>query len=552
MLYFIPAWYSGDGWREDEQCWYRRRTRTETDDTVKQIQLFQRNPICPYRILLLSHAPNFRHFLHRQGTFRVPYWSVFDAIQEVRRRKQALFSFRDLAWPGDVEFLYTPFTILARRAGERYASVEFGEYGNLIRVDLYRDGALSRQNLYDDRGFLSCTCVYEGGERVYDQYMTDKGVWKLRHFADGSVRVNPESCRYLTGAPEAEARLPFRKTAYASMEEVVGEVLEAFLRTTGREDLFCAAAHPRHLPLLDRLLADRRRVYSVFGNRLPPGCGREALSRGDCLVADSEETLEILSREACLASVEKRHIPPYDTRIEPGISQQLRVQKILLPVDHLPGKTLEAAVRAMAAYLRGNGKARVCLFTRNAALGWEDELLARVRELLERSGYPPEWAGKAARRDAEVLPDAGDRIPVMFTVEQCVDELSVNKCVREQRLLVDLADRPDLFLQILCVGVGIPQIVRTATEYLRPGENGRINREISRLGEDLAYYLDSLRNWNQAAIRSYELGETHTAQNLIDLWKEVIDHVEGGTGAAAGEDGLQQDGGDLGAGGVVL
>ena len=50
MLYFIPAWYLKNEWKEDEQFWYARRMKTETDDTVKQIQLFQRNSICEYKI----------------------------------------------------------------------------------------------------------------------------------------------------------------------------------------------------------------------------------------------------------------------------------------------------------------------------------------------------------------------------------------------------------------------------------------------------------------------------------------------------------------------
>ena len=129
MLYFIPAWYLKNEWKEDEQFWYRRRMKTETDDTVKQIQLFQRNSICEYKILLLSYAPNFRHFLHRQGVFRVPYWSVFDAIQEVRRKKQAILSFHSLNWPRDIEFIYTPFSIIAMLNQERYAQIEFGEIG---------------------------------------------------------------------------------------------------------------------------------------------------------------------------------------------------------------------------------------------------------------------------------------------------------------------------------------------------------------------------------------------------------------------------------------
>ena len=536
MLYFIPAWYSENSWREDEQFWHKRRMRAQTDDTVKQLQLFQRNRICEYKILLLSHAPNFRHFLHRQGIFRVPYWSVFDAVQEVRRKQQVLFSFRDLSWPEDVDFFYAPFSVFARRNGERYANIEFGEYGNPIEIDLYKNGKLCRKNFYDDRGFLSCISVYKNGERSCDQYLTEKGIWKLCHFADGRVAVNPKDNQYLISAAEGEERFSFLKSSYASMEEVIEEVFAAFLRATRRWDVFCVAAHGQHLALSDRLLADRKTIFSVFENRL--GGDRralEALAHGDYIVTDTEENLEAFSGEKSLENVVKVNIPPYVTRIEPGISQQLPVQKILFPVDHLPAETLSAAITAMAAYLKRNQRARVHLFTRNMSFGRDEKLLAQVREILERRGYPPGWAGKDGENEAEVMLDTEDRVPVLFVVEQRVDELETSKCVREQRVLVDLAEKPDLFLQILCVSVGVPQILKNATEYMQPGKNGRVNRDISRLGEDLAYYLESLSNWNQAAIRSYELGKTHTTQNLIDLWKEVIVHIESGTGIAAGK-----------------
>ena len=93
MLHFIPAWYQQDLWCENEQSWTKRRMHTEFDDTVKQVQLFHRNRFYPYQIMLLSFAPNFRHFLHRQGIFHAPYWSCFDAVQEVRREKSRAFVF---------------------------------------------------------------------------------------------------------------------------------------------------------------------------------------------------------------------------------------------------------------------------------------------------------------------------------------------------------------------------------------------------------------------------------------------------------------------------
>lgn len=124
MLYFIPAWYQKNQWRENEQNWHVRRMHTEFDDTVKQIQLFQRSGAYPYRILLPGFSPNFRHFLHRQGVYRAPYWSCFDAIQEVRRRKTMVLSFHDLKWPAGVEFVYSPFVVVAFLKGEKYAQIE--------------------------------------------------------------------------------------------------------------------------------------------------------------------------------------------------------------------------------------------------------------------------------------------------------------------------------------------------------------------------------------------------------------------------------------------
>lgn len=537
MLYFIPAWYLKNEWKEDEQFWYSRRMKTETDDTVKQIQLFQRNSICEYKILLLSYAPNFRHFLHRQGVFRVPYWSVFDAIQEVQRKKQAVLSFHNLNWPRDVEFIYTPFSIIAMLNQERYAQIEFGEYGNPIQVNLYRDGQISRKNIYDDRGFISCTSVYENGSRAYDQYLTEKGVWKLCHFADGHVVVNPRSNQYLICTPKIQKQVPFSKNTYGSMEEVIEEVFKEALETTKYADMFCTAVHPQHLGLLGRLLAGRKTCFSVFENRFPLDGNQaavEILSQGDYIVTDSEENLAMVSRQKGLENTAKKSIPPYDTRIDPGISQQLNVQKILFPMDHLPEGILEGAVKQLAAYLEKNKDARVHLFTRNAEFNRADILLKEVREILRRSDYPPEWARKEDSNKSENPLDEEDQIPILFIVEQCVDELSVNKCVREQRLLVDLADTPDLFLQISCVSMGVPQVLRTATRYMRPGKNGRINKDLTKLGEDLEYYLESLGNWNEAVIQSYELGKTHTTQYLIKQWKEVIVSIGKSTGIAAG------------------
>ena len=268
MLYFIPAWYQQNKWCESEQYWYSRRMKTEFDDTVKHIQLFHRSGAYPFQILLLSFAPNFRHFLHRQSAFHAPYWSCFDAIQEVRRKKIRMFSFHNLSWPEHIEFVYSPFAMIAMLQGEKYAQVEFGEDGNPIKVDIYQNGLLSRRNIYDDRGFVSGTIVYEREIPYYQDYLTDTGIWKLRvFFSDGHVEVNPKCPNYLLQYQDVEKVNQFNKKSYGCIDEVIHEVFTSYLKLTGEQDMFCVAVHALHNDMLQEILKDKKMILSFYGER---------------------------------------------------------------------------------------------------------------------------------------------------------------------------------------------------------------------------------------------------------------------------------------------
>ena len=83
------------------------------------------------------------------------------------------------------------------------------------------------------------------------------------------------------------------------------------------------------------------------------------------------------------------------------------------------------------------------------------------------------WAAEEKRpTGAENNLDDGEQIPVRFFVEQCVDELSVSKCMREQRLVVDMRNMTEVYLRINAISVGIPQIIRKKTQFVEHGKNG--------------------------------------------------------------------------------
>lgn len=531
MLHFIPAWYQQDNWWENEQKWYVRRMHTEFDDTVKQIQLFQRNGSFPFQILLLGFSPNFRHFLHRQSVFRAPYWSCFDAIQEIRRRKAAVLSFHNMKWPPHMEFIYTPFAAIALREGEKFAQIEFGEDGNPIQIDMYEKGQLCRRNLYDDRGFVSSTILYQGERAVRQDFLMENGAWKLRLFpGDGHVEVNPRYPRYQLSYQDYERAGVFRQLSYDSLEQVIREVLLSYLGMTEEEDLFCVAMHGQHTRLLKEALAQKKTILSFFGDRCLPDRqpeAREMIEKADYIITDSRENSKRIKAWAGAMAGNVTDISPYDTRVDFGISQQLDVQKILVPVDGMEEGKLGELVQTLGKYLPSNANARVHLFTRLADYNRKRRLLEQARRALSAAGLPEGWAGEEEDGQFFAENDLGEleRLPVLFQVEQCVDELSVSRCMREQRVLVDMRAVPELYLQIAALSMGIPQIVGTRTQFVKQGRNGIILQDMGKLPAALRFYLDNLVNWNDAKVCSYVLGKRYTTDVLMEKWREVIKSI---------------------------
>lgn len=518
MIYFIPAWYQNNEWCENEQIWYIRRTYTEFDDTVKHVQLFQRNDAYPYQILLLSFAPNFRHFLHRQGVYHAPYWSCFDAIQMIRKKKSGIVSFHDFSWPDGIEFMYTPFAVVARLRGKKYAQVDFGEDGNPIQIDIYRNDRVYRRIVIDDRGFIAARIIFDKEKPFYQEYLTEDRIWKLRCFqSDGHVEINPESANYLLVYRDKEQIKTFSRLLYDSLDQVVQEVLISYLNLTEENSLFCMAVHERHIRLLHEALKGRKTIFSFFSDRYHIEGNKEAqdmIEEADFIITDSRDNLNKIRRQVRKALKNGIAVTPYDFRMAPGDSQRLDVQKILVPVDDIDNEILADVIGLLGEYISKNEKIQVYLFTRKGDGGRKQQILSQTRIYLKQAGLEEKLVS-----DTVATPDT------RFFVEQCVDEMAVSNCVRQQRIIVDMRNSPELYLQIMALSVGIPQIVRRWTEFIEERRNGIVLKKLDGLPEALDYYLNGLSNWNEALIRSFEIGREYTAQELINAWKGVIEFI---------------------------
>lgn len=503
MLYFIPSWYADGAWNEREQAWYKRREHVEFDDIVKHVQLFHRKNLAPYTLMLLSYTPNFRHFLHRNSIYLASYWSCFDAIQGVTVRRMQPFSYRHLQWPDQVEFIYSMFAVLAMHNGERYAKVEFGEDGNPFEVILYHSNAVIRKDVYDDRGFLSSRIYYEHGKPSYQEYLNQTETWVMRRFwEDGHLEINPDVEGYVLQHAGVTQIHPFGALRYDGLEQLLGEVLRAYLSHTTGEDAFCVAAHSLHMGLLQEVLADRNVILSLFEERHKLDLLTSQSFQGvRHLICDSQEGRAKL-RERWPDLPPCTVITPFDTRPDFGISQQIAVKKILVPVDGLDASMFAFVVEQLAQYMAVWTDTRVCFFTRDSIYNRKQVLMSQASAVLSQ----------------EIVDEC-------FSVEQCVDEFSTSRCMREQRLMVDFRPMQDIYLRVQGISSGIPQILLYPSEFVRSGENGVILDDKSQLLEAVVYYLEDLSHWNHAMVCAYEMSREFDTNQQIQSWREVLDHI---------------------------
>lgn len=565
-------------WCENEQQWYKRRLKSEFDETIKQITLFHRNVDRPYRILALGYSPNFRHFLHRQGMYRSKYWSCFDAIAQVRRKKVAVLSYHDIKWPKGLEFVYSPFSIIALQGDIKYAQVEFGEDGNPISIDMFEDGKICRRNYYDDRGFVSSTVIYESGIEQYQDFLMENGIWKIREYKnDGHVVVN-QTCPNYDVVPDAKngkagepVEMRFSKAEYDSLEAVIEEVFASYVNLTRQNDNFFVAMHPLHIRVAEHVLKGKRVIATFFENRFDftqTSQAADFLEHAENIITDSDYTTKLIMKNlsgsndinsdlqagsaqetgemaADKISVNSEpvrlhitDIPPYDTRMDFGISSQLRVQNILVPVDGLTEDAFAWIIKELADYLTINDLARVHFFTRDASWGHEDAIKNNTVKLLDSMGYDSRWVtgdgeaalgfgGRGADTFAENEPEDIEKpVEQRFFVDVCVDERDISKCINEQRVILDMRGTMDVFVYVTAISKGVPRISMSADQFLIPGKNGMVIDDFSDIGRCLTYYLDSFENWNQALVECYELGQKYTTSVLLKKWRKVLNFSE--------------------------
>lgn len=520
MYYFLPAWYRGDqSWDSREQIWFRQNQHG-FDDTINQVRMFTRSEQTA-ALLVPVYFPNLRHFAYQQGIYEVPRLAVFDYLQGIPADLSVVnLDYHDFTWPADANYVYNPFTVTVFSQAQRYAQIAMGPEGNMIMMDLFKDNQRYRQLDFDDRGFVSRVSDYNAQQQLVRQaYLDHRGNEQFYVAEDGRVHI------------VGGAHLARHQGIYPDLRSLITEQFTQFVRDQVHpDDLVIAAADPFHDQMLGKVIPNDQLVLSYFGDRADLAAADEAALAQHALltIADSNHN------QSQLAQVGARtlQLPPLDTRLSLGISNQERLLKIMLLIDGLSPAALRAVLTIIMTVMNENDLIDLTLLTfqnfqrHEEVTDLVDELNAQL-ELTDHYTFNQVQAEEAENQLADDLDAAreGERERDIHLVAVS-SEPQLIQVVHTTRLLIDLSAQPDVFLQIAGISAGIPEILRAESLYVEDGKNGRLlNNVTTDLGPAIHFYLDGLKNWNAALVYAANKIADYTSGRIVKRLQQAIDEA---------------------------
>lgn len=520
MYYFIPAWYGSERrWHADLIPWHSSYFRFEFDDTLNQIRLFQKQEL-QAKLLVLSYQPHLRYFLHRQGVLETEVYSIFDDLQDFHDLHTQVLNLRDIEWDSDCQFLYSPFAIIVQKKGKKYAQIEHGVEGFISDIRYFDpNGQMSKRYIMDDRGFVSSVIYFEDGQAMYQDYLDPKGIWRFREYIqeEGRIEINPIFA------------YRFKLLNYRNMEHLVAEFFDKYLKKNQKkQDIFIIPSHPYHDQFIfDHIPSGNPKILSLFINRNSQNTFRElsvSIERASLVLVDREDSLQLLQELYPELSNKFYHLSSFDTRLRLGRSQTRKTSFIYYQLNFKEGID-EEGIYQILDFVSKTKDVELIFGT----FATDEERLEQFEDLIQKiiqERIDSQSLEKDAGYGDSENPLEDNKVEELrYQVVNMNDELDLIKTLEFVRLIVDLSKLPHLYTQIAGISAGLPQINRVRTVYVDHLKNGYLISDLSELQKAIHYYLDTLKEWNQALIYSVEKIKEHTGQMFLEKLQNWIGEI---------------------------
>ena len=162
--------------------------------------------------------------------------------------------YRDLGWPEDTEFIYTPFQVIAITSETTYSKLNFSQEGYLFEIETYKDNSLQVKYLIDDRGFISSIEKFQNnGQPSYKEYLDINGhTIMIQSLITQKVEISHDFYSQ------------FEKIEYPSIEEIIYEKLrQYYFKYIEPHDKVIVAADQHHNDMINKIFDLKIFVFSI-------------------------------------------------------------------------------------------------------------------------------------------------------------------------------------------------------------------------------------------------------------------------------------------------
>lgn len=502
----------------------------------------------PLTLLFLHEAPALRQQLNANGLLRLPWWNVFDQIQGIELTEGLPLDVSDVPLPAGSDLIYNGSDVLIMQENRLLGTVTRHQ-GAVWQVSWQLAAGGRRVDQYDDRGLVTTQTWYTAeGQMTRKEWLGLTGQWIMRQTDQVAI------------APSAQAR--FAQASYPDAASVVGEFLQRYL---------LAQTAPVSLVMMATAAA------AGWQEIIPPSIATHYLVTAgqDQLLADLSGTAASfitetaadarhIQAQADTAAVENkpvvRVIPPFSTHLNLGRSNETAASIIYWHVNRLTTEERNTVFRQLLDQLQQEPdnqlivnadadeqndefqQTAVCFAAKQQDIDLDSAEFSRLQAVLSGeeppAATPVEAKTEMTEADEQAAVAGGqepenDDSAAVLAVQRFLARITYQtKAVYDQvsqdfataRLLVDLGQAPDLYMQIAAISAGIPQINRHQTGYVLAGQNGQIIDRLSELPAALAFYLNSLRHWNEALVVNARLIDQYSDDHSQALWQEVLVH----------------------------
>ncbi|KJW13225.1 accessory Sec system protein Asp1 [Levilactobacillus spicheri] len=505
-------------------AWSRSALRLTDNPIVKLAQLFMHNQLGA-ELLLLQPLPWLRYQLQANHLTTLPWWNVFDDLQQVHQAEGLPLGLEDLDLPRDTQFVYLADKVLLVQGQRITGEVTFHAAGFVSQVTLTNPDGTRIIRTYDDRGFCATQTTYDHrNNRVETLWFNPATQPVMRRAADNHVDL------LAAGGQVTQT--------YASLEDLIIERVQAHL--AGRDDLIISAADPVTADILTPI-AQQHRVAYLLANRVAPTLPDNLFAALERVIAPTQQMAKKFRQVNANLDVPVDVVSPYATTLSLGNSTELPETTIVWAVNYQPLHEQALVTRQLTDWLVQDEQHAITIIATSKVAA--DRLVQQFRQRIiaaaDIAEDSPEYLllqGLLIQLENHQALMQPDKLPAAIqTVIGSLQRVRVRYRLTDHdrqeilggaRLLIDLGEIPNLQLQIAAISAGIPQINRVATGYVADHENGLIVSHLTDLPAALDFYLATLIHWNESLVKSINYLEDLAEPKLLAYWKGVITHGE--------------------------